>query len=550
MAHTIAYEGVGVVADAGGGTYPADGTAGAAAWTNVGGGTTAAYNPDAFVQGTESVGCKYPNKDGQVYVTLASTYSFAAAGNAEGQFVYIWMNIQSNGQFDTIGASPPGLSIIMGTNINNYRRWAIAGDANDNGWGSGWKCFVIDPTTAGETDQGTYNSSTINIVGIDINSDTSVRADSIFIDEITIAKGLRVTGSATAGDSWGEIKTWCMDTPGTRRFGFLDEREGVYYVKGKLFVGAATGNTVFNDDGKIIKFETTEYYNGTAWVSSVPSTFAGIELEDGTGTTIFEDGILVGTDNGRSGSSYIGNENEEVSLVVDALTNAASDVNLYGTKFNDFTGVINFEADANHAVYAVAFQRCAQVVPASAVFRNVTIAETISTLGGLLWSAGIDIESSQFIANTTGAAIQIATDHGADGEEDFTSLLFSGNTFDVNNTTGSALTVNKLAGSDPSTSTGSAVTFSASFAHILIGLTQNTEVTYVLQSNGTVVFHVEDVPVTGTTTYTHGGGELVDVLIFHIDKEPEVSNIYDLTLPSADTTVKVSQFDDPNYFNP
>lgn len=448
MALTIAYEGTGVVAQAGGATYPNDGVSGAS-WSNTGGGTSAGYNPDAYVQGTESVGCTYANKDGIVYVTLASTLNFDTGGGAEGEFVYIWMNIQSNGQFDLISATPPGLSIIMGTNATNYRRWAIAGDANDNGWGSGWKCFVIDPSTSGTSTQGTFNLSTINIIGIDINSDTSVRADSIFIDEITVAKGLRVTGTTTASDAWGEIKTWCMDTPGTRRFGFLDEREGVYYVKGGLFVGTNNVATSFVDSGKLVKWETSEYYNGSAWVSSLPSTACGIILEDGAdaNTTTFTDGVLVGTDNGRSGTTYIGNENENVYFDGSALTNAGSDINLYGTTFSQFNGGITGVDDTDHAYFGVTFQSSGQFDPGGASpIRNCTFAEssTGSTSAALLWNNSIDISDCSFISNVN--AIQMVSTTN----QDYDALTFSGNTYDTYLTNGGVnIDISKSNGSDP-----------------------------------------------------------------------------------------------------
>ena len=48
------------------------------------------------------------------------------------------------------------------------------------------------------------------------------------------------------------------------------------------------------------------------------------------------------------------------------------------------------------------------------------------------------------------------------------TLTFSGNTYDVNNTSGSAITINKNDGSDPSTSTGSSVTFLGSTVDLTI----------------------------------------------------------------------------------
>jgi len=91
-----------------------------------------------------------------------------------------------------------------------------------------------------------------------------------------------------------------------------------------------------------------------------------------------------------------------------------------------------------------------------------------------------------------------------------------------------------------------------SYTHTLIGLEQNSEVTYVLTSDGTtVVFHVEDVSVSDgagkyKTTYTHFGGESVDILIHHLDYQPDISCVYGITLPSSDATIKITQFADLN----
>lgn len=553
MALTIAYEGTGVLAQAGGGTYGADGSGGT--WSSPGGGSTAGYNPDAYVQGTESVGLKFPNKDGNVYYTHTSTLNFNSGGGQFGEFIYIWVNIQSNGQFDLITANPPGLSVIIGTNSNNYRRWAIAGDANDNSWGSGWKCFVIDPTTAGTSTQGTYNASTVNIIGLDINSDTSVRADSIFIDEITCAKGIRVTGTTTAGDAWGEILTWAQYTPATRRFGFVDNREGVIYCKGRVFIGNSTATTSFVDSGKIIKFETTEYYNGSAWVTAVPSTFAGITLEDGTGTTTFTDGVIVGSNNGRAGSTYIGNENESVDFDASGLTNSGSDINLYGTTFRQFSGGITFANNSNWVAYGCSFQNNAQVDPVGAVqFRNCTFAETSSTSAAFKWNANVDIQASSFIANTTGAAIEITQTTN----QTFTALNFSGNTNDVLlNNGGTSIDVSNASGSNASTYTatgGGVVTFTVSAILTVSNLRAGSEVRIHRSSTGAEVGGTENAttadPInTGRYIYQYSYTTAEDVYIVVMNFNYQHQRI-NYTLGGIDETLLVSQVIDRNYSNP
>lgn len=485
MALTISYEGTGVLAQAGGASYPNDGSGGS--WSNTGGGTSAGYNPDAFVQGTESVGLKYAGKDGIAYYTHTSSLNFTTGGAQEGEYIYIWVNILSNGQFDTITANPPGLSIILGSGTNAYRRWTIAGDSNDNGWGSGWKCFVIDPNSAGTSDNGNYNANNISLIGLDINSDTSVRADSIFIDEITCASGIRVTGTTTAGDAWGEIITWAKDTPGSRRLGFVDEREGVIYCKGRLYIGNSSATTVFQDSGKIVKFETTEYYNGSAWVTSIPNTFCGITLEDGSGTTTFQDGILVGSNNGRSGSTYIGNENELVDFDLTGLSNSSSVVNLYGTTFRSMYGVISFITTASSYIYGANFIDCGKIICSpgdTAEFRNCNFVETASNEAAVQRrGTAAQLQLCSFIANTTGAAIEVIENVN----QTFTSLTFSGNTNDVYlNNGGSSISISNASGSNASSytsATAGTVTFTVSATLTINNLRANSEVRIIRQSD-------------------------------------------------------------------
>lgn len=549
MPLTITYEGTGVIAQAGGAAYPNDGAGGS--WNNTGGGTTAGYNPDAFVQGTESVGLKYANKDGLAYYTTATTLNFNGA--QAGEYLYIWINIQSNGQFDTISANPPGLSIILGTNSNNYRRWTIAGDANDNGWGSGWKCFVIDPTTAGTSDNGTYNSSTINIIGLDINSDTSVRADSIFIDEITCAKGVRVTGVTTAGDAWGEILDWAQNTPGTRRFGFVEEREGVIYVKGRLFVGGSSF-AGFLDSGKIIKFETVEYYNGSAWVSSVPSTFSGITIDDSAAAVTFQDGLIVGSDNGRSGSTYIGSDNDLTDLDAPS-SNGSTLIRLYGTQFRNFAGGISLADRSGWYLYGCSFLSSSQIDPVGRPsFRNCTFAETTATDAAVLWNANADIQDCSFIANETGAAIEVTETTN----QTFTSLNFSGNTNDVLlNNGGTSIDISNASGSNASTSTnigGGTVTFTVSATLTINNLQSNSEVRIIRQSDLVELDGVENATQTdpinsGRFQFQYSYTTSVPIFVTVVSLGYQNARV-SYTLGGVDESLLISQVIDRTYNNP
>jgi hypothetical protein len=85
-------------------------------------------------------------------------------------------------------------------------------------------------------------------------------------------------------------------------------------------------------------------------------------------------------------------------------------------------------------------------------------------IGALLWNEDIDIAASSFLGNVQENAGSAGIQHPSAAGTPYTydDLVFSGNDFDVNNTSGSGITVNKTGISDPSTSKGSSVTFSGS----------------------------------------------------------------------------------------
>lgn len=561
MALTYAIEGKGVIANAD--NYGAD-TAGGSWGVTGSGGASAGTTTDTFYYGTTSISSAVSgaNKWAWIYhdIGAGNELDFTGGGTEEGQFIYIWVHCPTIGLSKTLANE--GVSIRIGSTTANYRIFVIAGSNGSNGWDGGWQCFVVDPTKTGSiSDVGTPNLASIRYIGAQLETTSTAKGDNLFISQIAVGSGLRITGTSTTG--WLDAVTYCTDLT-NRAWGMLQEREGIYYAYGNIIIGdtAMTSNCSFADQARVVQFGISEYWSGTGTTfnSFLPTTACGITLEDDnvatTYTTTFSDGVLVGSDNGRSGSTIIGNANEDIFLSFAGLANAASVITCYGTTFKDCSGVISLEGDTAHKYYGINFVGCAQVDPGGACqIRNAAFAETVATDAALLWAASIDIQDSNFIANTTGAAIEIATDHGSDGEEDFTALFFSGNTNDVNNTTGSSITVNKLSNSDPSSYTGSLVTFSANYSHVLEGLELNTEVTYVTADTSTELFHVENASTSDgngkyKTSYTHSGGASVDILIHHISYQPDVSNIYGLTLPNGDATVKVQMFLDINYSNP
>lgn len=267
MALTISYNGTGIVAYADGQTTDTGG----GTWGELGAGTVG-DNPDVYLYGSNSFGSKYASKAGRTYYQDNGTINFSTTG----ELVYMLVNIQSNGAFTTYnsgGTFNGPFNAIIGSSTANLRHWNIAAKGASNGWTGGWKAFVIDPSiTTGTEVEGTPDLTAVNTYGVWIDTDVSVRADSIFQSMIISAKGAIVTGSPTnSGEGWDELAIWCTDYT-NRAFPFIEVRGTTYFMKGSLEIGDGTTSTTFSAEGNNIECEESSFYNGTSWVSTMPST--------------------------------------------------------------------------------------------------------------------------------------------------------------------------------------------------------------------------------------------------------------------------------------
>jgi len=478
MALTIEIEGKGVIANCDQTTNDTGGT-GTDDWLELGGGSITDQS-DAFLYGTTSIGSQYASKDGMTYFNMGTPLDFDTAGDEEGQFIYIWLNMMAPTAFDTIANK--GFAIRIGSSTTDYRDFVICGEDDNNGWFGGWKLFVIDPTLPGTvTDTGTFDVGAVNLIGIWVDTNVSVRSESIFIDQIAVGNGLRITGtwdSGTYSGAWEEVLAYCTDFP-NRAWGMLQERDGVYYAFGKFWIGDSTQSvdTVFADSGKVIQFGTTQYYYSGGWVTTMPTDACGIVVEDSAGNpTTFDDGVIVGSDKGRSGSTFIGNDDQDISLDLYGGNNAGSLVRLYGTQFVNCTGLLNMGDDAQHLAYSAVFDQCSQFDPVGApILRNCSFINTVDVDSSLLWNESINIQYCNFISNTTGAAIE----HDDDTSSPYShvGLQFDGNTDDVLNSSGQPITINNSGNpsANGASSEGSAVTFLTAIDLIVTVQDTNTD---------------------------------------------------------------------------
>lgn len=509
--------GKGVIANADAISDTAGGT-----WSEQGGGTIAVSN-DVFLIGSGCMGGKYASKSGfhQYDLGSGSELDFTAStGSEAGQLIYIWVSMTALGTLDVLSTYPLCVRISSDSpGTSNYVDYLIAGNDDKNGWSGGFKCFVIDPTKTGSRVSGTQSSiiASVRTLGIWIDCSTSARADSIFVDQIAVGSGLSITGTSTTG--WKDAVDYCT-AYASRGWGMLQEREGIYYAYGKMKIGPGTAaNVSFADSGRVMQFGVSEYCTNAAtgvWASSVPDNFSGVVIEDHASySTTFSDGVIVGTAAGRSGTSFIGNSSMSASMDLYGGSNAASVTTLYGTSLKTITGAINAGNDADHKFLSVSMAGCGQFDPVGApVIRNCTFAETADVDASLLWNENIDIQDCNFIANTLGASIEMPSAAGS--PYDYDDLMFSGNTYDVLNSSGSAITITKSDASNPSTSEGSAVTFSGSVSiTITVKDTDGTVIsgvqTAVYKTSDRTELMNEDTNASGIASEAYTGATPVEV---------------------------------------
>lgn len=184
------------------------------------------------------------------------------------------------------------------------------------------------------------------------------------------------------------------------------------------------------------------------------------------------------------------------------------------------------------------------------VWHNISISGT-----GSVYKIELDVTA------TDGHSVELT----ATGSHDFTDITFSGGggtpgsnlvastgsaIADVYNNSGGAITINVSGGDSPSVrnAAGSTTTVVSTVTLTVTDVPTGVNMTIVNSTTRTELQHTTS---TGADiTYSHAGGETVDILFMSNDYDPNSGDIYDLTLPTANSSIKANIADDLNYENP
>lgn len=212
-------------------------------------------------------------------------------------------------------------------------------------------------------------------------------------------------------------------------------RDGGYEINYDLRIGDQSGSSraAFISRGESVTF--AEQPLDTATTPSLRLK----TYQDTSAVTKF----IVGQSSG-TGDNRVGFGGSVFGQVNDVLTeNAKIDLSAAIDTMEFFGSVVlgvglgaDFADDTGHYLTNVTFDNCGQVDLGLIEARNLVFTGYSGSLAALLWSDSINIKNSQFLANYTG--IEHRSHYGS--PYDYYGLTFSGNDYDVYNSSGSYTT--------------------------------------------------------------------------------------------------------------
>lgn len=520
-------------------------------------GWTGSSTPNLFttdpnpVELTGSIGMAVSTSTDNLYFTIT-------AADLTDTLVYVW--VLANGTMDTLVNGGIALQLNDGTDAIGYHLAGSDVAAFRHAEGPvGWQCLLLDTSTlpinatayAGVVANLTLTAVTGIGSGFKTLSKALGGASNCFTDILRYGNdGLIITtGTVGAPGVFDEIAIDDRSDTDGKAYGIMRELgAGLYGLQGPLTFGDTVGTvaTYFADTNATLAFEDRSIGLLKYYINIVGNA---------TGSTTFKLGTKTGTTGGSNGCTISCPAGVGASF-------DASDIDLqfcliYGSTLSGFENGITFSIDAtnapNHEIFATTFAGNGQIEPGLTIFKNNIIATSTEATGSILLpTSTTNMSDLSFISDGTGHAILITTA----GTYTFTNYTYSGfgatATTDavVYNNSGGPVTINVVGGDVPTYLNGAAATTTvvASFDLTLTNIPTDVKVTIVNSSTRTELQHTVSTGVD--IIYTHGGGEIVDILLNSLAYDPNLSDIFNLTLDTADQAIKFQMLDDLNYDNP
>lgn len=493
---------------------------------------------DDFVEGSGAIGAKISNTyTSFVTTSLGATapYDFSVGGAEEGYHIIMYFGAKS-----PLNATA-GQRIVVG-NGTSEGEWYVPLKSGAEPKVAIFVSRVIDPTRDFDLIQSgswttTGNPAQLsNITNMGGGLQTTVSIMGSFnngqIDQITIGTGVRVdAGTVGTPNTFETVRAQDEDTS---KWGWWSSVQGAVLGKGGVYIGPATGTatSVFNDSGFAVIFADELVAQG----------FYDINMR-GSGTDVtWELGNIAAADPAVA----------RWNITVDSTVNSFSDTN------GVWTGSDNIVLNTNSTLTGTTVIDGTSLTQNSAVITNCSFLDPNTTAGVAYLTANNigSITGCNFVGNGTGHAVDLGTINTAttlSWDNSFSGYSGTGNNapITVNYTdTVNPLEINVVGGNTPTVNNTGAGTVNviSDFTLTLTGIPSGVNVTIV---NSSTRAELKFETSTGADIlYTHSGGETVDILLIGLDYDPSLSNIFDLPLPSSNSSIPFQLVDDSNYENP
>lgn len=395
--------------------------------------TSGDVDTDLFVQGSACL-------SEQAKATLSALYVYTLPASIDlstGKHVYQWMFIAGAADTKVNG----GYRIYLESSTGNNKTWYVGGGDTVIG---GWYCFVLDPSSTAQVNNGTLVLSSITKIGVQFKPTTSIAGttNNIFWDVSRYGYGYNITSLST--DSIALADIYAVDNAVANKYGVLSESNGVYFTKGAITYGNPTsGDIVGTINGSLLVFtqdtvSTALFKIATAGASAVTATL------DITNSVIKAAGV---------------------KAILD-FTDTDTTVNISGSTITN-AGTVTL--NSNHTVSSSAIDSCDEVIANGADVSTTTFSNTTETTTGALYitDAATITAIADVTFNTYTGKYAVYIPASVTGTISFDNWLFDGSGTDVYwaGTTGT-LVVNKNNGSNPTSysSAGGVVSFVSSIA--------------------------------------------------------------------------------------
>ncbi|RLA60693.1 MAG: hypothetical protein DRQ89_12475 [Epsilonproteobacteria bacterium] len=512
------------------------GSTGVAVNYSGGGGAAPAFGADLGMQGG---GCW----DRQVSAHergVVFNQSPGAGAVATGVHIFQWGFVATPGITDNLATR--GAYLICGTGTNATVQFHVEGNDTYGAAGRVGRCYSYRYVTTANTGSVPYRTvngspgATPTYFGFGIKTTASAKGANMGCDAVRYGTGAYLT----AGDS-GDPATFDgfatqNDLIGNR-WGILTNVGGSYELQGYFVIGqnnSKTATLAYFDDSDV-----------NILIADTPHTeddFTRI-LIDHASTEVYWNNISI---------TALGTNNPGLFSVLDS----SATVEITG---GTWTGLGTATFSVGCVCTGVTFRGCDFTFANSASFVGCTWAKA-SNISAVSSSDLSQLDGCDFISDGTGYAVSIsgtissdvamswnctdsgyAATNGNTGNETIGCSVDSGKTLTINvGSGGSTPTIRNLG--------LGTVTVVSSKTLTLTDIPTGVQVTIVNSSTRT---ELQNSTSTGADiTYGHSGGETVDILLMHNSYDPNASDIYDLTLPSSDSSIKFSMTDDLNFDNP